>query len=160
MKKKKQTTKKPRCKYFWRNMYFSKMLFAREGNGNPLQYSYLENPMNRGAWWAAVHGVTVRHDWSDLAAAATSELETVFLYQAYLVFGWFHNFFLNSFDHLQLFIQVKFISLRNISMSSGTVTTILVLQTNQCFSKSFPNVMAYQWSLTALLYLVILYFFA
>ena len=29
----------------------------REGNGTPLQYSCLENPMNGGAWWAAVHGV-------------------------------------------------------------------------------------------------------
>ena len=29
-----------------------------EGNGTLLQHSYLENPMNRGAWWAAVHGVT------------------------------------------------------------------------------------------------------
>ena len=29
-----------------------------EGNGTPLQYSCLENPMDRGAWWAAVHGVT------------------------------------------------------------------------------------------------------
>ena len=28
------------------------------GRGNPLQYSYLENPMDRGAWWAVVHGVT------------------------------------------------------------------------------------------------------
>ena len=28
-----------------------------EGDGNPLQYSCLENPMDRGAWWAAVHGV-------------------------------------------------------------------------------------------------------
>ena len=28
-----------------------------EGNGNPLQYSCLENPVDRGAWWAAVHGV-------------------------------------------------------------------------------------------------------
>ena len=28
-----------------------------EGNGNPLQYSCLENPMDRGAWWAVVHGV-------------------------------------------------------------------------------------------------------
>jgi len=28
-----------------------------EGKGNPLQYSYLENPMDRGAWWATVHGV-------------------------------------------------------------------------------------------------------
>ena len=29
----------------------------REGNGNPLQYSCLENSMDGGAWWAAVHGV-------------------------------------------------------------------------------------------------------
>ena len=29
-----------------------------EGNGNPLQYSCLENPMDRGAWWAIVHRVT------------------------------------------------------------------------------------------------------
>ena len=29
-----------------------------EGNGNPLQYSCLENPMDRGAWQATVHGVT------------------------------------------------------------------------------------------------------
>ena len=28
-----------------------------EGNGNPLQYSCLENSVDRGAWWAAVHGV-------------------------------------------------------------------------------------------------------
>ena len=27
-----------------------------EGNGNPFQYSCLENPMDRGAWWATVHG--------------------------------------------------------------------------------------------------------
>ena len=29
-----------------------------EGNSNPLQYSCLENPMDRGAWWATIHGVT------------------------------------------------------------------------------------------------------
>ena len=29
-----------------------------EGNGTPLQYSCLENPMDGGAWWASVHGVT------------------------------------------------------------------------------------------------------
>ena len=29
-----------------------------EGDGNPLQYSCLENPMERGAWWATVHRVT------------------------------------------------------------------------------------------------------
>ena len=30
----------------------------RERNGNPLQYSCLENPMDRGAWWVTVHGVS------------------------------------------------------------------------------------------------------
>ena len=32
------------------------------GHGNPLQYSCLENPMDRGAWWATVHGVTKESD--------------------------------------------------------------------------------------------------
>ena len=31
--------------------------FPGAGNGNPLQYSCLENSMDRGAWWATVHGV-------------------------------------------------------------------------------------------------------
>ena len=34
------------------------MIRVGEGNGIPLQYSCLENPMDGGAWWAAVHGVT------------------------------------------------------------------------------------------------------
>ena len=34
----------------------------REGNGNPLQYSCLENPMDRGAWQATVHGVSKDSD--------------------------------------------------------------------------------------------------
>ena len=35
-----------------------------EGNGNPLQYSCLGNPMDRGVWWATVHGVAkdIRHN--------------------------------------------------------------------------------------------------
>ena len=32
-------------------------IFPEKGNGNPLQYSCLENPMGRGAWQATVHGV-------------------------------------------------------------------------------------------------------
>ena len=97
-------------------------MWAGEGDGSPLQYSCLENPMDGGAWWAAVHGVSksqtrlsdftftfhfhafekemathssvlswripgmgepgglpslgshrVRHDWSDLAAAAGAQ---------------------------------------------------------------------------------------
>ena len=33
-----------------------------EGNGNPLQYSCLGNPINRGTWWAIVHGVAKESD--------------------------------------------------------------------------------------------------
>ena len=36
-----------------------------EGNGTPLQYSWLENPMDRGAWRAAVHGVTKESDTTE-----------------------------------------------------------------------------------------------
>ena len=39
--------------------------FSGEGNGNQLQYSCLENPMDRGAWWAAVHGVV--KSWTRLS---------------------------------------------------------------------------------------------
>ena len=43
----------------------------REGNSNPLQYSCLETPIDAGAWWAAVHGVTQSQTrLSNLAAAA------------------------------------------------------------------------------------------
>ena len=34
-----------------------------EGNGNPLQYSCLENPMEGGTWWVAVYGVTKSCTW-------------------------------------------------------------------------------------------------
>ena len=40
-------------------------LFYGEGNGTPLQYSCLENPMDGGAWWAAVHGVA--KSWTRLS---------------------------------------------------------------------------------------------
>ena len=39
------------------------VLFFREGNGTPLQYSCLENPMDGGAWKAAVHGVAEGQTW-------------------------------------------------------------------------------------------------
>ena len=36
---------------------------CEEGNGNPLQYSCLENSVDRGTWWAAVHGVAQDQTW-------------------------------------------------------------------------------------------------
>ena len=42
-----------------------KGLALGEGNGSPLQYSCLENPMERGAWWATVHRVEKESDTSE-----------------------------------------------------------------------------------------------
>ena len=39
------------------------IIISREGNGTPLQYSCLENPMDGGAGWATVHGVTGSQTW-------------------------------------------------------------------------------------------------
>ena len=47
-----------------------------EGNDNPLQYSCLENPMDRGAWWATVHGVA--KSWTRLSGFTHSLTPTVF----------------------------------------------------------------------------------
>ena len=43
----------------------SSMYLFKEGNGTPLQYSCLENPMDRGAWWAAVHRVARSQDTTE-----------------------------------------------------------------------------------------------
>ena len=45
----------------WYDNYISVKLSFGEGNGTPLQYSHLENPMDGEAWWAAVHGVAKSH---------------------------------------------------------------------------------------------------
>ena len=51
----------------------SRHAWIGEGHGNPLQCSCLENPRDRGAWWAASMGShRVGHDWSDLAAVAAA----------------------------------------------------------------------------------------
>ena len=42
-----------------------------EGNGNPLQYSCLENPMDKGAWWAIVNGGCRESDTTERLSAHT-----------------------------------------------------------------------------------------
>ena len=46
-----------------------------EGNGYPIQYSFLENSMDRGVWWAAVHGAAM----SDMTEQLTLYLSTLYL---------------------------------------------------------------------------------
>ena len=47
-----------------------------EGHGNPLQYSCLENPRDRGAWWAAVYGVA--QSWTRLKRLSSSSSSMVY----------------------------------------------------------------------------------
>ena len=52
-----------RCSLLGRKVMTNLESIFEEGNGTPLQYSCLENPMDGGAWWAAVHGsLRVGHD--------------------------------------------------------------------------------------------------
>ena len=46
-------------------IYINTYVCTREGNGTPFQYSFLENPMDGGAWWAPVHGVA--KSWARLS---------------------------------------------------------------------------------------------
>ena len=46
-----------------------------EGNGNPLQYSLLENPMDRGAWWATDHGVA--KSWTRLKQLSSTTIHSL-----------------------------------------------------------------------------------
>ena len=62
-----QTHSENRTRLYVGNLLYraSPVALTREGNGNPLQYSCLENPMDGGAWWATVHGSQrVGHDWA------------------------------------------------------------------------------------------------
>ena len=62
-----------------------------EGNGNPLQYSCLENPMDRGAWQATVYGITsVGHDLATKPPPPFNHQLTQYLCQALGIQRWHH----------------------------------------------------------------------
>ena len=65
-----------------------------EGNGNPLQYSFLKNPLDRRAWWVTVHGVSrVRHD------LATKPSPSQYCYLSFLTFFFCWNTYSNFNSH-------------------------------------------------------------
>ena len=56
----------------WQACFLPLVPSGGEGDGTQLQYSCLENPVDRGAWWAAVHGVSKsQHDWATLFSLFT-----------------------------------------------------------------------------------------
>ena len=64
-----------------------------EGNGNPLQYSCLENPMAREAWRATVHGVArVRHNWGTNILTWTSLISWLFKASGKRLYMWLYTY--------------------------------------------------------------------
>ena len=60
-----------------------------EGNGNPLQCSCLENPRDRGAWWAAVYGVTQSRTWLKwLSSSSSSSIEMIIWFLSFNLLIW------------------------------------------------------------------------
>ena len=66
-----------------------------EGNGNPLQYSCLENPKDRGAWWAAVYGVAQSQTRLKRLSSSSSSTEKI-LFPPYRCSIFFFIFLLPS----------------------------------------------------------------
>ena len=80
------------------------------GHGNPLQYSCLENPMDRGAWWAIVHGVTKSWTW-------LNRLSTQWLLAIYYLYISFYQWYVSIFNYLlteiplwNVILQLKWIN--------------------------------------------------
>ena len=63
------------------------------GNGNPLQYSCLENPMDRGAWWATVHGS--QRDPTD--HTHTNWVFIYYFFKALFIYLWMHWIFIAAY---------------------------------------------------------------
>ena len=61
----------------WLHFHFSLSCIG-EGHGNPLQYSCLENSRDRGAWWAAVYGVTQSRTLLKRLSSSSSQSENLF----------------------------------------------------------------------------------
>jgi len=76
-----------------------------EGSGNPLQYSCLENPMYRGAWWTTVHGVAELHTTKRLTLTFTGAIFQVKTMQQFVLWSQLEECFEHytySFDYVDL----------------------------------------------------------
>ena len=94
-----------------------------EGNGNPLQCSCLENPKDRGAWWASVYGVAQSWTWLKWRSSSSSAKHLIWsvlsecvivAYNKYYVFGFLHvpgtklqkSNFLSDERHKDVFVML------------------------------------------------------
>ena len=121
-----------------------------EGNGNPLQYSCLENPRDGGAWWAVVYGVTqsrTRLKWLSSSSIAFSEYDLSILVCELWVLNvqWLGNIFKAVKEP---FLQTEFFKFQNrwlFFFYIQPVTQILFTHMLKSWNHSFmPVVVLYQ----------------
>ena len=83
----------------------------REGNDTPLQYSCLGNPMDRGAWWAIVHGVT--KSWTGPSDSTHMQYFTACVYyiclsiRLWMDTGCFHLLGILSNSSMDMLVQIS-----------------------------------------------------
>ena len=101
-----------------------------EGNGNPLQCSCLENPRDRGAWWAAVYGVA-QSDMTKVTAAAAfnpNKVTNLFCCDLFLNIKYFAPYDLNSIIYSHKLLST-FQGKKLMHLDAGSVFTSV------CFTK-------------------------
>ena len=77
-------------RYIYTHTYTGIYTYIGEGNGNPLQCSCLENPKDRGAWWAAVCGVAQSQTW--LKRLSSSSSRSIHIYK--------HTLYIYTYTHI------------------------------------------------------------
>ena len=118
-----------------------------EGNGNPLQYSCLENPRDRGAWWAAIYGVT--QSWTQLKRLSSSSSSRVkltnrnciYLKHTTVIIIKPVNISITShssydFKHIIYMLSLKFICIYHIHKSKNHKVCIYEVYTSSRFKNS------------------------
>ena len=99
----------------WLHFYFS-LSCTGEGNGNPLQCSCLENPRDRGAWWAAVYGVAQSRTRLKRLSSSSKEFDLYIPNQRHSTF-----FYIKSFTTIQIHLPcLTLMVLSNPFSSSGS----------------------------------------
>ena len=97
-------------KHFLINFYWSRVAFPGAGHGNPLQYSCLENPMDRGAWIQSMGPQRVGHNWSRSAHMHSCFTMLCFYWQFLLhskVKSYTYTYILSFWDFLPIEVTTE-----------------------------------------------------